>query len=420
MACCHDDHCAAPDKGLNSPHWRRALWIALAVNAGFFLAEIVAGVAAGSSALQADALDFFGDAANYAISLGVAGMALGGARPRRAAQGRHADRLALWVLGSTAWHALHGTLPQAEVMGVVGVAALLANARRGADALPLPRRRREHALGVDLLAQRRDRQRRRDAGRAGVFGTGTGWPDVIVAAIMGGARPLGRLADRPPGRGRAQHAVGATTCRIGFPAMRAALPGGVLLLWRCMSCTRRPFPLRRVIPQPERMTFASAPRAIPLSLASIGTGPSLAGVLGRRSGTAERVPPLFARPSSSGCDLERNGARCLDLQPAGLCPGQRDEVQGDAGPEMRADLIAYLAQAGQGGAPMPRGGMMNMGAGEAPDLKTLGPHHQVTAIRHCEDTYEVTTADGTTEPFGRSICTSRPTAANAAPNLASR
>ena len=34
---------------------------------------------------------------------------------------------ALWVLASTAWHALHGTLPQAEVMGVVGVAALIAN-----------------------------------------------------------------------------------------------------------------------------------------------------------------------------------------------------------------------------------------------------------------------------------------------------
>ena len=44
-------------------------WIALAVNAGMFLAEIVAGVAAGSASLQADALDFLGDAANYAISL---------------------------------------------------------------------------------------------------------------------------------------------------------------------------------------------------------------------------------------------------------------------------------------------------------------------------------------------------------------
>jgi Co/Zn/Cd efflux system component len=52
------------------------LWIALFVNGGFFLAEIIAGLAAGSAALQADALDFFGDAGNYAISLGVTGMAL--------------------------------------------------------------------------------------------------------------------------------------------------------------------------------------------------------------------------------------------------------------------------------------------------------------------------------------------------------
>jgi Co/Zn/Cd efflux system component len=76
MSCCDDDCCPIGNP-LNSPSWRRALWIALAVNASFFLAEIIAGVAAGSAALQAHALDFFGDAANYAISLGVAGLALG-------------------------------------------------------------------------------------------------------------------------------------------------------------------------------------------------------------------------------------------------------------------------------------------------------------------------------------------------------
>jgi Co/Zn/Cd efflux system component len=78
MACCHDSACssAARPAALNRPKWRRALWIALIINAGFFVAEVVAGAAAGSAALQADALDFFGDAANYAISLGVAGMAL--------------------------------------------------------------------------------------------------------------------------------------------------------------------------------------------------------------------------------------------------------------------------------------------------------------------------------------------------------
>ena len=58
------------------PRWRRALWIALTVNAAMFAIEMAAGITGGSKALQADALDFFGDAANYAISLGVAGMAL--------------------------------------------------------------------------------------------------------------------------------------------------------------------------------------------------------------------------------------------------------------------------------------------------------------------------------------------------------
>ena len=79
------------------------------INAGFFLAEIVAGLAAGSAALQADALDFFGDAANYAISLGVAGMALAWRARAAAVKGGTLIAFALWVLGSTAWHALTGT-----------------------------------------------------------------------------------------------------------------------------------------------------------------------------------------------------------------------------------------------------------------------------------------------------------------------
>jgi Co/Zn/Cd efflux system component len=192
MACCHDDHCAA-DAPPNSPGWRRALWIALVINAGFFLAEIIAGVAAGSAALQADALDFFGDAANYAISLGVAGMALTWRARAAVAKGGTLIVFALWVLGSTVWHALHGTLPQAEVMGMIGLAALLAN---GGVAFMLYRFRggdanmrsvwicsRNDAIGnfAVLLAA------------MGVFGTGTGWPDVIVASIMGGLGLWGGL-----------------------------------------------------------------------------------------------------------------------------------------------------------------------------------------------------------------------------------
>jgi Co/Zn/Cd efflux system component len=188
MACCHDSGCssAARPEVLNSPRWRLALWIALAVNAGFFVAEILAGVAAGSAALQADALDFFGDAANYAISLGVAGMALTWRARAAAAKGSTLIVFALWVLASTAWHTFYGTLPRAEVMGVVGIAALVAN---GGVALMLYRFRTGDAnMRSVWVCSRNDA-----VGNAavllaalGVFGTGAGWPDVIVAAIMGG------------------------------------------------------------------------------------------------------------------------------------------------------------------------------------------------------------------------------------------
>ncbi len=52
---------------LNDPRWRRALWIALAVNTAMFIVEMIAGAAAHSRSLQADALGFFGDSANYAV-----------------------------------------------------------------------------------------------------------------------------------------------------------------------------------------------------------------------------------------------------------------------------------------------------------------------------------------------------------------
>jgi Co/Zn/Cd efflux system component len=73
------EHCcaAAGSAGsLNDARWRRVLWIALGVNAAMFALEVFAGAVADSRALQADELDFLGDSANYAISLGVAGLAL--------------------------------------------------------------------------------------------------------------------------------------------------------------------------------------------------------------------------------------------------------------------------------------------------------------------------------------------------------
>lgn len=158
----------------------------LAINAVMFLVEIGAGVAAGSASLQADALDFFGDSANYAISLLVVGMALRYRASAALAKGVTMGAFGLWVIGTVIWHALHGTLPSAFTMGAVGVAALAANAAsfgflcayRDGDANMRSAWicTRNDVLGnlAVLLAA------------AGVFGTGTGWPDVIVAAIMAG------------------------------------------------------------------------------------------------------------------------------------------------------------------------------------------------------------------------------------------
>jgi Co/Zn/Cd efflux system component len=181
--CCHDDHCSST-KELNSPHWRRALWIALAINASMFVAEIVAGVAAGSASLQADAIDFLGDTANYAISLGVAGMALTWRARAAQLKGWSLGLLGAAVLCSTAWHAYAGALPKAETMGVVGVLALLAN---GCVAVMLYRFRKGDAnMRSVWLCSRNDAIGNLAvlAAAAGVFGAGTAWPDLIVATIM--------------------------------------------------------------------------------------------------------------------------------------------------------------------------------------------------------------------------------------------
>lgn len=183
--CCEHDSCASTTGQKVDPVWRRALWIALVVNGGMFAAEIIAGFAASSSALQADALDFFADAANYAISLGVAGMGLA-VRSRTALfKGLTLLLLGAWVIGSAGWRAMMGgAVPEADVMGIVGFIALLANAgvalmlfrfRRGdADMRSVWICSRNDAIGnvAVMLAA------------LGVFGTGTLWPDVVVAAIM--------------------------------------------------------------------------------------------------------------------------------------------------------------------------------------------------------------------------------------------
>jgi Co/Zn/Cd efflux system component len=124
MDCC--DHCHAPDPHRGNTAYRRVLWAVLGINAAMFLIEIGAGVAAGSASLQADALDFFGDAANYAISLLVVGMVLRYRAMAALAKGTTMGLFGLWIIGTAIWHTLHGTLPSAYTMGAIVFAALAA------------------------------------------------------------------------------------------------------------------------------------------------------------------------------------------------------------------------------------------------------------------------------------------------------
>jgi Co/Zn/Cd efflux system component len=182
--CCSHYHSSDPHRG--NPGYRRVLWAVLAINAIMFLVEIGAGLAAGSASLQADALDFLGDAANYAISLFVVGMALRYRAMAALAKGGTMGVFGLWVIGSVVWHAVHGTLPNAFTMGAVGFAALAANA--ASFGLLLAYRGGDANMRSAWICTRNDVLGNLAVlvAAAGVFGTGTGWPDIIVAAIMAG------------------------------------------------------------------------------------------------------------------------------------------------------------------------------------------------------------------------------------------
>lgn len=179
--CC--GHCPGDDSRQTSGY-RRVLWTVLAINAAMFLVEIGAGVLAGSASLQADALDFLGDAANYGISLLVVGMALRYRASAALAKGVTMGVFGLWVLGITAWHAWSGTLPEAGTMGVIGATALIAN---GASfALLWAYRSGDANMRSAWICTRNDVLGNLAVllAAAGVFGTGSGWPDLVVALIM--------------------------------------------------------------------------------------------------------------------------------------------------------------------------------------------------------------------------------------------
>ena len=176
--------CCAPSPPAPDPSFRRALWIALTVNVVMFFAEAAASWTSGSVSLLADAIDFFGDAANYGLSLAVLSMA---ARIRSQAALVKAACMAgfgVFVLARAAWALQAATLPEPVTMGVVASVALVANV--GVALLLFRYRGGDANMRSVWICSRNDAFGNLAVGAAalGVFGTNAVWPDLLVATLM--------------------------------------------------------------------------------------------------------------------------------------------------------------------------------------------------------------------------------------------
>lgn len=183
-SCCHD-----PSPGMDDapdPRFRRALWIVLAINASMFGVEMISGLFAHSVSLQADALDFLGDSANYILTLMVLSMSMRWRSGAALVKGATMGLFGLWIIGQAMWNLYSGALPGAFVMGSIGVLALVANVV-SAGLLYAFRSGNANMRSVWLCS-------RNDAigniavimAAGGVFSLGSAWPDLIVALVMAG------------------------------------------------------------------------------------------------------------------------------------------------------------------------------------------------------------------------------------------
>lgn len=221
MSACCSGSCgpsAPPPDG----RYRKVLWAALLINFMMFGVELASSMAAASVSLLADSVDFLGDAANYAVSLFVLGMAVVWRSRAAYAKGVVMGVFGVLVLARALWFGLDAHLPHAQTMGVVGCAALAAN---GAVAAMLYAFRHGDAnMRSVWLCTRNDMIGNLAVMLAalGVFGTRAGWPDIAVASIMAclglwSAREVMRQA-RAEMRAQAAPADAAPTVTAPVPA----------------------------------------------------------------------------------------------------------------------------------------------------------------------------------------------------------
>ncbi len=176
-----------------APGYSQVLWIALAVNALMFVVEVVAGLFAGSLSLQADALDFLGDAGNYALSLWAASRALHVRARVATLKGITMGLFGLWVLVRAVLGVGGGDVPHAEVMGLTGLAALLANL--GVAVLLYRYRNGDSNMRSVWLCTRNDVLGNLAVllAASGVFALGARWPDLLVAAVISSLALVGAV-----------------------------------------------------------------------------------------------------------------------------------------------------------------------------------------------------------------------------------
>lgn len=166
--------------------FRTALWIAFVINLAMFFVELIGGAYANSSALWADALDFFGDAVNYGVSLAVLGASLYWRATVALVKGAVMATFGFVIVAKVIYAYIQGIPPEAITMGVIGIIALIANVI-SASVLYAFRDGDSNMQSVWLCS-------RNDAigniavifAAIGVFDTGSMLPDLIVAVIMAG------------------------------------------------------------------------------------------------------------------------------------------------------------------------------------------------------------------------------------------
>jgi len=178
-------HCCSAATEPPDPRQRRVLWIALGLNAAMFAVESGASWASDSVSLLADSIDFFGDAANYALSLAVLGMALRVRSKAALFKATCMGAFGVFVLGKALWNLQSGVVPEAATMGAVGFAALAVNA--GVAWMLYRFRSGDANMRSVWICSRNDAFGNVAVMLAalGVFGTGGAWPDLVVAGVMG-------------------------------------------------------------------------------------------------------------------------------------------------------------------------------------------------------------------------------------------